>query len=390
MPQSDPPLRIAVVSPGDPFDRRTWSGSTFFMVKALEKYAGSVTWIGPLTIPGQAWKKGVATLYHRLTGHRHYPERTIKASRHFARCIQKRLNQEAYDLIFAPAASVEVAHMKSHIPIIYLSDATFALMQEIYPIFSSMGKKATQTEHEMEDAVLHRASLLVYPSHWAARSAMSTYGAPEKRVRVLPFGANLDNPPLRHTALGRCIDGPVEMLFLAKEWERKGGEIAFETLVALTKAGVDARLTICGTVPPAPFRHPKMTVVPYLNKNRSDERQRFEEILHRSHLLLLPTRAECYGVVFCEAAAYGLPVFAKDVGGIATIVENGATGHLLAIDATGADFAHLIQETILDPNTYLRLNTESRRRYEERLNWDAWGQSMAGEIHELLKSTDKK
>ena len=381
---STPPYRIAMVSPGDPFDRRTWSGSTFFMVKALEKHVGTVTWIGPLALPFQAWKKQMASFRHRLTGHRSYPERTIKASRHFAQCIEQRLHREAFDLIFAPAASVEVSHLQSAIPLVYLSDATFALMHEIYPIFSAMGKNATATEHHFEQAIIERASLLVYPSQWAADSARVTYGAKPENIRVLPFGANLDDPPPRREALGREITGPIEMLFLAKEWERKGGEIAFQTLTALIDQGIEAHLTVCGIQPPDPFRHPKMTIVPYLNKNKPDERRRFQEILGQSHLLLLPTRAECYGIVFCEAAAYGLPVFAKEVGGIGTIVEQGVNGHLLPETADGTDFARLIQKTVLDPATYRHLNTRSRQRYEALLNWDAWGIAMAKEVHRLV------
>jgi len=377
-------LRIAVASPGDPFDRRTWSGSTYFMVKALEKHAGPVTWIGPLSIPGQVWKKKMAAMRYRITGRRNYPERTMKASRHFAQCIDRRLDKGDFDLLLAPAANVEAAHIATRIPIVYISDATFALMQEVYPIFSSMGETAAATEHHFEQTIIDRANLLVYPSHWAARSAVQTYGAPPDKVRVAPFGANLDTPPSRKASLGRRIKGRLELLFLAKEWERKGGDIAFHTLLSLIKEGVDARLTVCGTVPPASFSHERMAVIPYLNKNISEERARFQEVLSRSHLLLLPTRAECYGVVFCEAAAYGLPVFATDVGGIGTIVENGINGHLLPAHADGADFARLIRDTALDPTTYMRLNTESRRRYEERLNWDAWGKTMAEEMAQLL------
>ncbi|WP_300673937.1 glycosyltransferase family 4 protein [Desulfoluna sp.] len=383
-------LRIAVASPGDPFDRRTWSGSTYFMVKALEKHVGSVTWIGPLAIPLQVWKKRLAQIRYRITDLRSYPERTLEASRHFAHCLEKRLQAESFDLLVAPAASVEVAHLESPIPLVYISDATFALMQEVYPIFSSLGETATTTEHHFEQAVIDRADLLIYPSHWAAQSAIQTYQAPQKKVRVLPFGANLDAPPLRETAMGRRVQGPLEMLFLAKEWERKGGEIALETLINLTEQGIDTRLTICGTTPPAGFHHNRMEVIPYLNKNLPDERARFQEVLNRSHLLLLPTRAECYGVVFCEAAAYGLPVFATDVGGIGTIVKNGVNGHLLPVHADGADFARLIKETVLDPTTYLRLNTESRRRYEEHLNWEVWGQTMASEISRLIHGAQEE
>lgn len=34
------------------------------------------------------------------------------------------------------------------------------------------------------------------------------------------------------------------------------------------------------------------------------------------HLLLLPTRAECAGIVFNEASAYGVPILLTDTGGV--------------------------------------------------------------------------
>ncbi|WP_137463714.1 glycosyltransferase, partial [Escherichia coli] len=45
--------------------------------------------------------------------------------------------------------------------------------------------------------------------------------------------------------------------------------------------------------------------------------------------LLLPTIADCYGMVFCEAAAFGLPVVATDTGGVSSIVINERTGILI-------------------------------------------------------------
>ena len=176
----------------------------------------------------------------------------------------------------------------------------------------------------------------------------------------------------------------VRILFLAKEWERKGRAIAVDTLQCLTEMVVDAELTVCGVRPPAGIDHPRMTVVPYLDKNVPQDRRRFEQILQASHLLLLPTRTECYGIVFCEANAYGLPVFATRVGGIPTIVNDGRNGYLLPVEAGGKEFAVRIADAISDRDRYRALNQGARDRYEKVLNWDAWGRAVRGAVEEVL------
>ena len=377
-------IKIALVSAADPKDRRTWSGSTFFMGSALERHVGQVDYIGPIPIPGQDFKVRLARLTHRIFGKRTYPFRTLSAARYFAKEISRRLFGETYDLIFAPAASVEIAYLETDIPIVYVSDATFSLMCEVYPIFSSMPPAALEAEQFFERTALERSRLVLYPSRWAARSASDDYGTTEEKVRVIPFGANLDQEPERQAVIGKKIGDTIKILFLAKEWERKGGAIALDTLRSLEDMGVDAKLTVCGVTPPPDNAHPSMRVFPYLDKNIARDRKQFENILSESHLLLLPTRTECYGVVFCEANAYGLPVFATRVGGIPTIVEDGRNGYLLPVEASGKDFADTISKAISDPNRYSELNHRARERYEKVLNWDAWAQSARAAITDTL------
>ena len=377
-------LDIAVVSAADPQDRRTWSGSTFFMGSALQRHLGRVDYIGPMSIPGQKIKEKLARWFQRISGTRTYPFRTLAAAKYFAGQVASRLSGRSYDLIFAPAASVEIACLETNIPIIYVSDATFALMQEVYPIFSSMAAKSAAAEDFFERSIQQKARLLLYPSQWAADSAVADYGTAAEKIRVIPFGANLDREPERRAVLGKEITAELRMLFLAKEWGRKGGSIAVDTLRSLTEMGIDTELIVCGVRPPAGVGHPRMTVIPYLDKNIPQARQRFEQILSESHLLLLPTRTECYGIVFCEANAYGLPVFATRVGGIPTIVEDGQNGFLLPVEAGGKDFAERIADAVSDRGQYRSLNRGARERYEKVLNWDVWGQAVRDTISETI------
>jgi glycosyltransferase involved in cell wall biosynthesis len=94
--------------------------------------------------------------------------------------------------------------------------------------------------------------------------------------------------------------------------------------------------------------------------------------------LLFPSRAEAYGVVACEAAAYGVPVLGSDVGGIPTIVQNGETGYILPVDAGPEEYATRIVEALA--GEYAEVRRAARRRFETTLNWDAAGRAVAAAV----------
>ena len=103
------------------------------------------------------------------------------------------------------------------------------------------------------------------------------------------------------------------------------------------------------------------------------------------HFLILPTRAECFGVVFCEASAYGIPSMATDTGGIPNAVINGENGFRFPLDARGETYARKIVEIYQDyENKYLPLSRSSRKTFDELLNWDHWAKKTDEAVKELL------
>jgi len=179
-------------------------------------------------------------------------------------------------------------------------------------------------------------------------------------------------------------------LFIGVKWERKGGDIAFETLLALEKMGIPAELTVVGCIPPKQFAHPAMKVIPFLNKNDESQRKKLEKLYLTSDFLLFPTRNECYGIVVCEANAFGLPVIAADTGGVSGVVTNGENGFLLPHSARGDQYAEVVAKLYRDERGYAELVQSSRADFDNRLNWDVWGTATHKLILELLEHKEKK
>ena len=188
----------------------------------------------------------------------------------------------------------------------------------------------------------------------------------------------MDFDPGRGVIFEKEKNGVLTLLYLAVEWERKGGRIAFEALQHLHEAGIKARLIVCGCIPPDSFRHPDMEVIPFLNKNKKEDHDRFVHLLSTSHFLILPTRADCSLLVACESNAYGMPAISTDTGGVSDVVKDGINGYCLTYEAGGDRYAALIAGIYTDRERYHNLIVSSRKRYEDELNWDKWAERFRG------------
>ena len=131
---------------------------------------------------------------------------------------------------------------ETDLPIVYASDVTYALLNNYYPEFTNLFARSVRNGNLIEEHAIRRSEAVLFSSDWAARSAIDDYGADPSKVHVLPFGANLDQVPGRSVVLEHEQSGTCKLLFLAVSWERKGGEIARETLVDLIRLGIDAKL----------------------------------------------------------------------------------------------------------------------------------------------------
>ena len=352
-------LRIAYVSMYNPTDRTAWSGSAHYIARALAKHCGDVVVVEPPPFG------------------RNLPQRLVRRIEYTRRIAQDLTRQRA-DIIFSPQSQTTLALLpRLGVPVVLFSDTTWRLYHNYYPSHAYGAAWKWRLRDVLERLAFARSDLLVFGSEWAAGSAERDYHILPCRIRVAPFGANIDAPPPADAVLQTTTSGECRLLLIGVDWERKGGAVAFETLVELERRGIKARLTICGCVPPQGYTHPRMEVIPFLDKSKPEDSDRFAALLTGAHFLILPTRAECAGVVIAEANAFGIPALATDTGGVPSMIEEGINGFLLPLDATGDDYADHIQRVYRDAAAYRALVRSSRQRYDDRLNWDAWGRSMS-------------
>ena len=390
-------MKIAFLTPMDPQDRRAWSGILFHTYQALQTYCGDVVSL-PTSESHANFKR---KLYKKLrllvkkyaaynpffsTGRKYFVcNYRIASARKFVKKVPAWLAANSFDVIVAPASTTEVAFVDADIPIVLVEDATFASLHNYYPQYSSLPRNAARDMNALSTKAIEKARLLIYASSWAAQSAIQDYGAEQKKVHVVPMGANFESAPPREIIREKRRSDQCRLLFVGFDWQRKGGDIAFETLLALEDMGIQAELTVCGCVPPGKYTHRRMKVIPYLDKNDPVQYHELEQLYLKSDFLLLPTRNECFGLVFCEANAFGLPVITTRTGGVPEVVRDGENGFLLPVSARGRAYAETIAGLYRDEQKYAQLVQSSRAAFDERLNWDTWGIAASRLITEMLR-----
>jgi glycosyltransferase involved in cell wall biosynthesis len=381
-------LNIALVTASDPLDRRSWSGIYYFITQALQKHCGDVTCIGPMDASRAMWGGMLLHSSAKLLCNKNFAYRySPTVSKTYAHIAAEKLATRPFDVVIAVTGATELAFLHTPLPKVLIEDANFALLQNYYPQFSSLLKSSAHQLDTLQAKGLANADLVLYSSTWAAQGAIDHYATNPHKIRVIPFGANLDNIPARDLVLARHMHDRCRLLFVGVDWERKGGSIALETLTALEDLGIPAELTICGCVPPRKISHPHMNVIPFLNKNDPQQQQQLAELYLQSDFFILPSRCECFGIVFCEASAFGLPILATQTGGIPEVVKEGVNGFTLPPHARGDAYAQTIARLYQDPSLYQQCVHTSRDRFETLLNWDTWGLETKKALMDIIPQT---
>jgi len=378
-------IKIAILHAFDARDIKTWSGTNYHIAQTLQKYCGEISYISPLP---HRKAEVIGRIIHKCT--RVFLKKNFMYfcsflfAKRCAKVAMQLLTKQSFDVIVAPAASTEVALLETGIPIVLVEDSTYALLLNYLPQFSNLLKRSRYEVNTIQELAIKKASLLIYSTAWAAQSAIEDYHADKRKVQVVPFGANFPHIPPKEIILNRKKSDRCRLLFVGNNWPGKGGDIAFETLLKLEEMGIQAELTICGCTPPNTVSHEKMIIIPFLDKDDERQRKRLQQLYISSDFLLLPTRYDCFGIVFCEAGAYGLPSITTNTGGVPEVVRDGENGFVLPYNARGNAYAEVIAKVYQDDQLYGKLVRSSRAAYDERLNWDAWGVNASRLITEML------
>ncbi len=377
-------MKLAYVTDHNVADIHQWSGVSHFVARTLEKQGISLDYV---EVANHSLvfhiTSRIKRVYHRLRGKNYLPSRDLRQARLYASQIQQHRSLPQVDVIFA-MSTIPVSFLDSPQPIVFWTDATFAGMQDFYPSFSHLPPETIRNGNTIEQAALDRCRLAIFSSKWAAQSAVNNYRVDPAKVKVVPFGANLNSEysldEIKTIIRSRCST-TCKLLFNGIDWVRKGGEIVLEAACRLHDQGIPVELSIVGCTPPLDLPD-YINVFGYLSKATEAGRRKLDQLYRESHFLVVPSRAESYGLVFTEASAFGVPSLATRVGGIPEIIQDGKNGQTFPLDSPGSVYAEYISNYWSRPDQYEDLALSTFREYQARLNWQKSGELVKDLLEE--------
>jgi glycosyltransferase involved in cell wall biosynthesis len=163
------------------------------------------------------------------------------------------------------------------------------------------------------------AAHVVAWSAWAKQGLVDEYGVPTEIVSVIPPGVDVNEwsePP-------RPDDrpGPVRILFVGGDLERKGGLVLIEAFQSIRDLDVELHLVTRDDVQSAPGIHVHRGLQPNSSELRA--------LYRMADLFALPTFGDCLPMVLSEAGAAALPTISTRVAAIPEVVIDGVTGLLV-------------------------------------------------------------
>jgi glycosyltransferase involved in cell wall biosynthesis len=380
-------MQAAYVTTHDSSDVHSWSGTVFNMVGALRESGLDVETIDTLHDPYGLLFKAKRIFKNIVLKKNYLRDREPLTLRSYAKQVESRLKRLKPDIVFSPG-TIPIAYLQTDKPIIFWTDATFDGMLNFYPEFTNLCNETIEDSRRMEQAALSNCRLAIYSSEWAAKTAISNYDVDSRKIKVVPFGANLTRIPTAdeiQQAIASRGSGVCKLLFVGVDWNRKGGEMALSVTYMLNERGLDTELHIVGCEPPSPFP-PFVKRYGYLSKANHQQSELLHKLYKMSDFFILPSKAECAAVVIAEASAYGLPALTTNVGGLGTVVTDGINGRTFDPLSFCQECTDYIVETLSSKERYHQLCLSSIKEYANRLNWRSAGQSVLKLIGPVLPS----
>ncbi len=375
---------ILVVSPGAPFDPLTWSGISHNLLAALERRGallGAVDgWTRPLNTlekvasvgPDSArWRQRYLANSSPLSG------RIRSGMTQVARARAKRISATP-DVVLQFGGWYDLGVGASFKPRLhtYYADGTLALSlarnDNLLDGESRWVRQALAYEKRLYDHV----DVLMTMSDWLGRSFVESFGQDPAKVVTVGAGANVSGPA---EAPERDFSNP-RILFVGKEFDRKGGPQLLAAFAELRRERPDAELWIVSEYQPAEAPE-GVTFFGRIMRDTPEGDEQIQRLYREATAFALPSVYEPFGIAVLESMSWHLPGLGSDRCAIPEMIIDGVSGVLVdPEDPRG--LLDGLRRLIADPARMREMGAAARRRFEDRFTWDA----VAGRMIETMRS----
>ena len=232
-----------------------------------------------------------------------------------------------------------------------------------------------------ERRVYDGATAIFTFSEFVRQSFVNQVGVPADKVVASYVGPNLDLASIAPRG-ARRPDAPPTILFVGKEFERKGGDVLLAAFRRVRERLADARLTIIGP-PELRVDDPGVTPLGFLRKDDPDSLRVLTEAYANADVFCLPTRYEPFGIVVLAAMFHGLPCVATRDWSIPEMIRDGETGYTVPV-GDDAMLADRLTSLLSDPARARAMGNAGLAHARERFTWPNVAQRITREMQRRL------
>ncbi len=383
-------MRILLLSVGDGESWQSWSGSTKSLVDHL-RGSGHTVICRNVDLRGFVkWRTALSTF--SFERRRWWVKYQLGARGFFerSRLAQKAVDDPslAFDAILQIGATFRVISPKG-VPLALYCDSNIELAKAGAEVgvseASVLDPKRFLDVVDRERSVYLAADHIFSMSHRLRRSFVDDFQVAEHQVQTVHPGPNFpigEEPEVPE----RSLRGDPTVLFIGRDFERKGGTLLLNAFSQVRSTLPRAKLLVVGPDElPLSAEDPRregVRLLGFLNKTTPQGQEEIYDAYAQARVFCLPTRFEPFGIVFLEAMHYRLPCVGPDAWAVPEIIQEGATGLLFQPNDEKA-LASALLTLLKDPQRALRMGEAGRRRLEMEFSWSLAADRIVAGLRQL-------
>lgn len=228
---------------------------------------------------------------------------------------------------------------------------------------------------QVERSYLRGADAFIFNSHTTQQSVARELSKQPRGIVAYPGRDRLPADTSDAEIIRRTMKShPLRIAFLGNIIPRKGVHTLLEAIATLPSNCVFLQL-IGRTDADTPYFHRLQKLVS--RRQLTDRVQFFGRLsdselvpqLRKSHILVVPSTYEGFGIVYLEAMGFGVPVIAGKRGGASEIVIHGKTGFLVDSEQPKL-LANQLRHLCENRQLLQSLSLEAYARYQQFPTWD--------------------
>jgi len=374
-------VKLIGVINDEPFSLQTWSGSSYFLFKALQeknvlqtafsakssKYVDALAKLLAFSPVIDKWKfKYNLSLFN-------YQNMT--------KLIVKKIKagSDDFNTILQIGAWYDTTSFKKKGKIVasYHDGNLAALLNSPFG-YPNISKRYINNVLEYEKKLYSKIDILFPMSKWLADSFYRDFSVPYDKMEVVGVGANFSEIPPNTNKL----HNEPNILFVGVNFTRKGGGLLLRAFEEVRKEIPSARLKIVSAyVPKTPIKN--VDFIGLIDKNTTEGANELLKLYQWASVFVMPSLYEPFGIVFLEAMAHQIPCVGTNICAIPEIISDNKTGFVVEPKNVKM-LSSRIMDVLKNPVMAQEMGMRGYEKYSQHYTWSTVCGKMINQLERLL------